>query len=431
MLKKIISLSILLVLLLFVLPKPEFFVSSPETTILTSQRLNYEKSINQALVSLPYQAWEYVLYQLTTRKRIDLFGKPTQIILDPIDTPPEFVATPLPKGYFMVFTDISKKDDFQCGFDLQGKKIGFFDRWEQRVIESILYGYRITAKPRAVPISSLTNLSAVWKEVDVMVLFVVPGSPMFQLIESQPMALLDLSGLDMDRIRITYPSLALEEVPKEGFFTLASKIVTPSPTSMFLLGMTPNLVNLLERKPVPPPDVQVQTEGFITRLNLSPEFTDPSYQCINEETTVSKQSCNSPYDIYGIPKKNPTFTDKPCTTNEECPFFKANKNYPNEYGACQPDGTCQMPIGMVRMGYTKYFDRDPYQPFCYQCKNPKDTMCCEDQVRLTELNQLYPRAAAYTHLKSADYAFPNDTQLREEAKLPTTIPLPIPTIPME
>jgi len=58
-------------------------------------------------------------------------------------------------------------------------------------------------------------------------------------------------------------------------------------------------------------------------------------------------------------------------------------------------------------------------------------MCCEDQVRLTELNQLYPRAAAYTHLKSADYAFPNDTQLREEAKLPTTIPLPIPTIPME
>lgn len=214
----------------------------------------------------------------------------------------------------------------------------------------------------------------------------------------------------MERLRITNPWLQLEEVPKESVFPVDNHVLTPNDTSMFLVSTTLLLVNIYERRE--------EKEGFLTRLSLSPEFYDKDYTCANDETIVSKYACESPYDVYGKPKTTPTFIDKPCNDNSDCPFYRANKNYPNDFGRCLPDGKCEMPIGITRMGHRKYYDRDPYQPFCYQCKNPKEPYCCDEQKKAVELNDLYPRSTPFTYLKSPDYAFPDDTDLRKEANLP-------------
>jgi hypothetical protein len=145
-------------------------------------------------------------------------------------------------------------------------------------------------------------------------------------------------------------------------------------------------------------------EGFITRLNLSPAFKDPNYVCVGDENATSNQECISEYDKFGRPKPK-AIVDKRCEKDKDCPFYQANKNYPNVRGSCLSDGTCEMPLGVRRIGYTKYFDKGQYAPFCYQCKNVKDVNCCESQY-------------ATPLLKSPDYAFENDSAERKNYNLP-------------
>ena len=67
--------------------------------------------------------------------------------------------------------------------------------------------------------------------------------------------------------------------------------------------------------------------------------------------------------------------DGPCQKNAECPFFKANKNYDNDFGGCKK-GVCEMPLGVNRIGFTKYSDDDP---LCYNCPVGSDSKCCQQQ----------------------------------------------------
>lgn len=83
--------------------------------------------------------------------------------------------------------------------------------------------------------------------------------------------------------------------------------------------------------------------------------------------------------------------DKPCVKNDECPFYKKNKNYENSRGGCI-NGYCEMPVNIERVGYKNY--RKSKKPFCHNC-NRKGCLgddcftCCDDQ-------------------KSPDYMFSND-----------------------
>jgi hypothetical protein len=52
--------------------------------------------------------------------------------------------------------------------------------------------------------------------------------------------------------------------------------------------------------------------------------------------------------------------DARCRRDEECPFFQANLRYPNYHGGCH-NGYCEMPLGVTRVGYTRYTG----MPVCY------------------------------------------------------------------
>ena len=97
--------------------------------------------------------------------------------------------------------------------------------------------------------------------------------------------------------------------------------------------------------------------------------------------------------------------DKSCVYNEDCPYFKRNRNYPNSRGGCI-DGYCEMPINLKRFGYKQINDGKLDDIICYNCKKDKDSTCeglncnkcCEEQKDKTK----------YPNLISPDYAFEKD-----------------------
>jgi hypothetical protein len=121
----------------------------------------------------------------------------------------------------------------------------------------------------------------------------------------------------------------------------------------------------------------------------------------------SRESCESNVDPYGRNKSYGVF-DKACQKDDECPYYKMNKNYDNDFGKCV-DGKCQLPINMENIGYHYYKTDKSKLPLCYNCDSSKfeavtllDT-CCEKQFD----KNLYP------FLKSPDFAFKGDTVERQ------------------
>ena len=93
--------------------------------------------------------------------------------------------------------------------------------------------------------------------------------------------------------------------------------------------------------------------------------------------------------------------DAPCQVNTDCPFFQANKNYPNEFGKCNKQtGQCEMPLGVIPIGFTRY---GKLEPQCYNCPaDTKDNRCCGSHQ------------ADDTKMKSPDYIFLGDESIRRE-----------------
>jgi hypothetical protein len=108
---------------------------------------------------------------------------------------------------------------------------------------------------------------------------------------------------------------------------------------------------------------------------------------------------------YDIERKTHGVWDRPCNNNEECPYYKKNKNYENERGGCKK-GFCEMPINTKALSY-RYYDKT-VKPFCYNCEREgclgdNCYNCCEEQ----EDRDKYP------NLKSPDYIFKNDYRERK------------------
>lgn len=126
-----------------------------------------------------------------------------------------------------------------------------------------------------------------------------------------------------------------------------------------------------------------------------------------DKTALTQNDCLSYSHTYKCSGK----WDIPCKSNNECPFFNANKNYENNRGGCN-NGFCEMPTNVNVIGH-HYYDKN--QPICYNCqkigknkncKGIKCNQCCEEQKN----RHLYP------HLKTPDFAFKDDYVPRTNQK---------------
>lgn len=139
---------------------------------------------------------------------------------------------------------------------------------------------------------------------------------------------------------------------------------------------------------------------FIENFN-NKEINNEKYQCFGSEGN-NKYDCENEYDDYGN-KKKPGKWDRKCVLNEECPFYKSNKNYKNEFGGCI-DGYCELPLNMESISPHYYKEDINKQPYCHNyslLSNQKYDSC-----------YLQNNKFLYNDFKSPDYAFKNDENIR-------------------
>jgi hypothetical protein len=142
-------------------------------------------------------------------------------------------------------------------------------------------------------------------------------------------------------------------------------------------------------------------------------FTVSKNGTIREDATrgVSPIACQSADPATGMVG----VWDNPCKSDDECPFWRANKNYTNSFGGCQPDGRCQLPAGLdqYQVGYKKYHKAGIAKTECYNC--PRDPLtglprfdCCGAQQQ---------RMRVGSSMLSPDYRFVGDEQTRNQPNI--------------
>lgn len=131
------------------------------------------------------------------------------------------------------------------------------------------------------------------------------------------------------------------------------------------------------------------TDRLMTRLSRC--FLKPEYKELdnNDNDIGTQQSCAINGGVW----------DTPCDKDLDCPYFKANKNYPNKFGGCNREtGFCQLPEGLSSLSFRKGLGK----PQCYSCKKGKHGSgsagnCCNEQ-------------------KDPDYRYKGDSKMRSKYK---------------
>lgn len=172
-----------------------------------------------------------------------------------------------------------------------------------------------------------------------------------------------------------------------------------------------------------PPQLNIDTQGaqagdLVAQATQFDQRLYGPYKCyiidkqgevVHLDRVVDPQECQSFHPKYG----SIGVWDKPCTSDAECPFYGANTNSAelSKLGGCQLDtGKCQMPEGVVRVGYRQYAKKS--EPRCHNCdllpkasgermELEEQDACCGDQARAIKNGEI-------SMLKSPDYKFAND-----------------------
>jgi hypothetical protein len=298
-----------------------------------------------------------------------------------------------------------------CAIDFFGKRIGWVDISDYYLLRAFMNGYRIPPSSIELVQLSINDIPKVAGQLlqggkegglDYVVTYMVPQSDYHALWRMQPVALYGFKNLNIDRIKLYYPYVRENVIDLPTTFTSQDRgqvlMVNLNHKDDPVLTMTKPLWVLQGDNPL----LNRSVETFITEYVGDAAGMDPSYRCYGNPIVERKAECNSMYDVIGLPKRFFSLWDRPCVKNEDCPYYRANKNYPNDRGGCLAGGVCEMPVGTQRIAYQKLSPGKEFTPFCYGCDNRGDLECCAKQER-------------------PDYAFPNDTTERRKAGLTTIL----------
>lgn len=326
----------------------------------------------------------------------------TTAVVDPIDA--DRWKLPIighgPTGYFVCLMDPSRAFYMTCdlAFLRPGANIGYLDVSDMYMARALELGYRLPGITRTrIPMDKWGQLDQILAagKVDAIVAYVVLGGPLQNLLMGQNLSILGMKGIDADRVRAFYPYVdAVQGIDARAIFRVPGSVslVMAREKDTTFLSMKPILC------PLPP-----LSEGFASGIVFQSPLLDAAeldsgFRCYNDLQVHSKTECDSSYDAIGDPKQGkPTVWDQPCVQDADCPYFKANRWYPNARGGCQAGGVCEMPVGVWRTGFRKHVAEGIFAPFCYgdgSCAGPLP-----------------------------DYVFAQDTAARQKYGLSIRIPL--------
>lgn len=423
----LVSVALLLVLIVTIsfIVLPQIYTlerfESNNTIVYTDNRLNYDKWIRQ----IGKNQWQPQSVPLTSMdamyKYIDNSKSFPKNIL-PSTSSVAWIASELEynqfirqtgekkvlastDAYFVAIGIPEKMYYIECMYEFKGKKIGYMDRMDRHFITTVLLAYRIPKEQVEMVEVPMTEWERLGKymdaqKIDMIVAHFVQDSYFRLFLKNQYIAVSGWGNIDINRLAVFNPFLSKTELDLKGLFMGGDRnnqaLVMDREKNGPVIKMSINMYALTN---VQIPQV---TEEFITRLEISDDMYDPSFRCYGDDNIEQKALCVSPFNAQGDVKRVPTKWDRPCVQDSDCPFFQANKRYPNKRGGCLKGGICEMPTGVLRTAFRTYNAENEYSPFCYQCSDPADKQCCKNQP-------------------SPDYVFANDLQERTKAGLPTFV----------
>ena len=310
----------------------------------------------------------------------------------------------------------------ECIWDFRGKTIAYIYMSDFLFIQAIAKAYRQDITKIRLRKIKLEDLKYIDKQFDYFFTYVVIGSEYMKILKYSRYYINGLNDFDISRLKIFYPVIEYNINTIRYYF---NKDDDEDKSYNIFLSEKKSLIPIMRY------NIIQNIETFITRIELPKDYLEKVdrnydnnsdefmrnilyngvYACYGNNNITNKFECDSYYTKEGSAKSYYSIWDKKCTVNEECPYYKANTKYDNNRGGCI-NGYCEFPVGVKRIGFTKYNNKEYNQPFCYECKDTSDLNCC---APIENIN----KSGAYNN----DYVFENDSQDRIQNNLNTIISL--------
>jgi competence protein ComGC len=307
------------------------------------------------------------------------------------------------KDGIFVCLSFTKLNSSESVWNLENKIVAYNYVSDYLFVQALIKAYRLDiTKIKLVKIDD-KDLKQVDKIFDLFFTYVVIDSRYMKMLESSLYYINSMIDVDINRLLPFYPFIRENYKSMREYFS--------KDTIKEYIYNDAALIPLM--------NYQIITfdETFITRLKLpedyigiqkisgeqTQEYTNEiiGYGCYGNQKIHNMYECNSEYNINGTKKTYYSLWDKQCSSNDECPFYKANTKYINERGGCK-NGLCEFPLGIKRLGFMQYDNKGINAPFCYECSNTRDLDCCNK-------------------IKNPDYVFANDRQDRLNNNLQSII----------
>ena len=319
------------------------------------------------------------------------------------------------EGIFVcISNNILREED--CIWALYNKVVAYIYMSDYLFIQALIKGYNLDANNiylKRIKIEELKNTN---KMFDYLFTYIVLDSEYMHFMCNQRYYINGLKDVDINRIKAYYPFIK-ENYNTVKYYYSKSKENNNAINEENINNKNNNdiyISSVNSLLPIMSYNIISSVENFITRLDMPSdyfdtvkEFYDESnkgghYGCYGNNNIMNKFECDSYYNIDGTPKKYYSLWDKKCSEDTECPYYKSNKNYPNNRGGCINNGFCEFPVGVKRLGFKKYIDTNLNKPLCYNCSSTDENGGNQNKV---------------------DYVFENDFKEREKYKLNTIISL--------
>jgi hypothetical protein len=328
------------------------------------------------------------------------------------------------EGIFVCLSHkILREED--CIWDIKGKVIAYLFMSDYLFIQALIKGYNLDINDVYIKKITFADFANTNKIFDYLFTYMVIDSEYMNFICGQRYYINGIKDVDINRLKAYYPFI------KENYNTVKYYYSNSKKANIDLEDLT----NKDDRKdndvyvssvksllPIMSYNIVNSIENFITRLDMPDDYLEAVkedyytsdkkivnnassggyYGCYGNSEIKSKFECDSYYNIDGTPKTYYSLWDKRCAVNEDCPYYKANANYPNSRGGCIEGGFCEFPVGVKRLGFTKYSDKNLDTPLCYNCNDEE---------------------GAGAEAKKPDYVFENDFNERVKYNLNTIISL--------
>ena len=327
------------------------------------------------------------------------------------------------EGIFVCLSHkILREED--CIWDIKGKVVAYLYMSDYLFIQALIKGYNLDINDVYLKKITFADFANTNKIFDYLFTYMVIDSEYMNFICGQRYYINGIKDVDINRLKAYYPFI------KENYNTVKYYYSNSKKANIDLEDLTNKddsknndvyVSSVKSLLPIMSYNIVSSIENFITRLEMPDDYLEAVkedyytsvtssgsggssgyYGCYGNSEIKSKFECDSYYNIDGTPKTYYSLWDKRCAVNEDCPYYKANTNYPNNRGGCIEGGFCEFPVGVKRLGFTKYNDKNLDTPLCYNCNE---------------------EAGAGAVAKKPDYVFENDFNDRVKYNLNTIISL--------